>query len=151
MSEERSQPKMLKKPSLNEIERRLIVDRINQENGLLLSSLKNMTPLVPTRSQTEQDFSRHLLAQSHLRRKQFQPLSSSISRTGNSGDTFNADSYFSQQSSILGENDDLKSPIKNLTEFRRSVINKKYSTSISPIDTVSSYQHKEVEFHHNPT
>lgn len=136
MSEERSQPKMLKKPSLNEIERRLIVDRINQENGLLLSSLKNMTPLVPTRSQTEQDFSRHLLAQSHLRRKQFQPLSSSISRTGNSGDTFNADSYFSQQSnllpkmpshfslklcsgSILGENDDLKSPIKNLTEFRR--------------------------------
>ena len=66
MSEVRTQPKYQRGASLNEVERKMEVDRLNFENSLLQSRIRNVAPVI-SRDKFEKDFKRHLHAESVLR------------------------------------------------------------------------------------
>lgn len=151
MNEKREQPKHNRPPSLNEVERKKGVDRINLENRLMSERLNRISPVI-SNSSFEEDFKRHIKAESHLRRRQMKPLAlpadlhpnSSLRRnkSNNSfdgfGDTnglFDASTYSIQKGNyIKGSNLDnlsatnsmsLNSPIKSVSEFRKQVISTK--------------------------
>jgi hypothetical protein len=72
MSEKREQPKYVRGASLNEVERKMEVDRLNFENALLMHRIKTVPPVISVAS-FEKDFARHLHAESVLRRKMPKP------------------------------------------------------------------------------
>lgn len=145
MNEKREQPKHSRAISLNEPHRKRIVDRVNFENELMMNRLKKVTPVI-NNSTLEEDFRKHLKAESHLRRRQMKPLAvpkglykgspvrspsqpSSSVREGTS--MFDSSLYTAQRSGPLmsgsgleqmGSVDGLSSPIRSVSDFRKQVI-----------------------------
>jgi hypothetical protein len=74
MNEKRDQPKYERPPSLNEVERKREVDRLNFENKLMTDRLTRVGPVIDN-SKLEEDFKRHVHAEHNLRRRQMKPLS----------------------------------------------------------------------------
>ena len=130
MSEKRPQPKYVKPVSLNELERRLAVDKVNFENSLMLHRIKN-TPPVISKAQFEEDFKRHVEAEKVLRRRQMAPPSPpKAPKSPKSGSSlFDQATYTAQNETLSGPSaTDLglsSSPIKSMTEFRKHVISTK--------------------------
>jgi hypothetical protein len=129
MTEKRPQPKYSKPPSLNEVERKLQIDKLNFENNLMLQRIKKTPPVIST-AVFEEDFKRHLKAESVLRRRQMKPASPPRGTTKRStGDLFDSAAYSAQHENMSGPSSaDLglsASPIKTLSEFRKHVISSK--------------------------
>ena len=127
-------------PSLNEVERKLTIDRLNMENQLLFNRLKKVPPVID-KDKFKEDFDRHIEVGSHMRRKPMRspgkkvkhPSSSSLFENSlsenfnNMSTTFDSSTYMSQQQSILlqsGGNMARNSPIRSMSEFRQQVISK---------------------------
>lgn len=159
MNEKRKQPKYVRPSSLNEVERKREVDRLNFENSLMAHRLNRVASVI-NNAQIEKDFKRHLHAEANLRRRQMKllglpkDLHNSSLRNPNEGDTagsfggitsglFDSGLYTSQNGHHLQGNNldylegDLSSsgsPIRSVTDFRKQVIAKKkaeFSSSAS--------------------
>lgn len=130
MSEKRPQPKYVVPVSLNELERRLAVDKVNFENNLMLHRIKN-TPPVISKAKFEEDFKKHVEAERVLRRRQMIPASPPKQKpNSSSASLFDNASYSAQHENISGASStaDLglsSSPIKSMSEFRKHVISSK--------------------------
>jgi len=74
MNDKRNQTKYIRPPSLNEVERKREVDRLNFENSLMSTRLTRVGPVIDN-SILEEDFQRHIKAEENLRRRQMKPLS----------------------------------------------------------------------------
>ena len=143
MSEKRPQPKYVKPVSLNELERRLAVDKVNFENSLMLHRIKN-TPPVISKAQFEEDFKRHEEAEKVLRRRQMAPPSPPKDpkslKIGSS--LFDEANYTAQHENISGPSaTDLglsSSPIKSMTEFRKHVISSKRMKQTNSAESLTS-------------
>ncbi len=150
MNEKREQPKYVRPLSLNEVERKREVDRLNFENQLMASRLNKVASVI-NNSHFEKDFKRHLKAESNLRRKQMKPLavpkdlhpnSPLRNKTSSEQNDFQCDSsslfdiglYTSQRGQHLqGKNidnlgfggydqQDKDSSIRSVTDFRKQII-----------------------------
>lgn len=126
MNERRAQQKHLAPPSLNEVERKKEVDRINFENNLMLQRLNRIAPTL-SKSQLEDDFQKHLKAEANLRKRQMKPLAlpKDMHRVPLRSSTFDTSTYGSQHdsfgsSSILQQDFDV--PIQSMRDFRQQVI-----------------------------
>jgi len=129
MSEKRPQPKYVKPTSLNELERKLQTDKLNFENSLILNRIKHTPPVISTAA-FEEDFKRHLKAESVLRRRQMKPISSPKQGQNSTSSLFDNTTYSAQlMSADSGPGSDLglgaTSPIKTMSEFRKHVISSK--------------------------
>jgi hypothetical protein len=170
MNEKREQPLHVRAPSLNEMERKRGVDRLNFENQLLASRLKKISSVIDN-SKLEKDFKRHLKAESNLRRRQMKPLSlpkdlhphSSLrQREGGGGldasiggagsGLFDAELYASQRGQYLdGQGlNQLDGQIRSVTDFRKQVIatkkmNALQHTSSSPVGQQQHQQHQQLQ------
>lgn len=129
----------LKLGSLNEVERKHAVQRLNFENSLLLDRIKN-TPAVIDRNRMDKDFERHRIVGGQLRRRQMKPIDSLFDETGQpitanihkqpkTNSTFDAQSYITQLSAAYlpagAEKIDSSIPIQTMSEFRQKVISVK--------------------------
>ena len=127
MNEKRSQPKHVVPASLNEVERKKEVDRMNFENNLMLQRLNKIGPTL-SKAQLEADFRKHLHAEANLRRRQMKPLSlpKDMYRVKEHSTTFDASTYASQHDSFCAGSGILQqefdSPIQSMSEFRQQVI-----------------------------
>lgn len=109
MSDKRPQPNYVRPASLNEVERKRSVDRVNQENRLMSERLRRVPPVISTKSMAE-DFERHLKAEANLRRRQMKPMGlprdlmqhGSSSRSPGRGSLFDASTYTAQQTNYSG-------------------------------------------------
>lgn len=131
MAEKRPQPKYVKPVSLNDVERKMEVDRLNFENGLLLNRIKTVPPVISI-DQMEKDFARHLHAESVLRRKMPKPnaLPNGWTHKVKENDPMFDDGKYMDQKGGYGSNDAYEdsissSPIKSMTDFRKHVISSK--------------------------
>mmetsp|Transcript_16668 Transcript_16668/g.22939 ORF Transcript_16668/g.22939 Transcript_16668/m.22939 type:complete len:244 (+) Transcript_16668:15-746(+) len=129
MSEKRPQPKYVKPSSLNEVERKLQTEKLNLENSLILNRIKNTPPVIST-AVFEEDFKRHLKAESVLRRRQMKPISSPKQGHSSTSSLFDNTTYSAQHMTAeSGPSSDLglggTSPIKTMSEFRKHVISSK--------------------------
>lgn len=73
MNEKREQPQYKKSQSLNEPYRRRQVDKINLENKRLAERLQKTQSLISNKK-FENDYKKHVAAESNLRRRQMKPL-----------------------------------------------------------------------------
>jgi hypothetical protein len=131
MEEKRQQPKYVRLKSLNEVERKLNVDKLNFENSLMLHRLKTV-PSVISVAEMEVDFKRHLKAESHLRKRQMKPMSfpKDLHPVNDKSSLFDSSTYASQHenySQLTFENSATlgSSPIQSMTDFRKHVLNSK--------------------------
>jgi hypothetical protein len=138
MNDKRPQPHYVVPSSLNEVERKKEVDRVNFENKLMMDRLNKMSPTL-SNDKLESDFKRHLHAESNLRRKQMKPLSlpKDMYRAQENSSLFDSATYASQHDlsshgaskgdsiSVLDDFDSVSSPIKSMKEFRQHVISAK--------------------------
>lgn len=138
MNDKRPQPHYVVPSSLNEVERKKEVDRVNFENRLMMDRLNKMNPTL-SNDKLESDFKRHLHAESNLRRKQMKPLSlpKDMYRVKENSSLFDSATYASQHDlsshgasrgdsiSALDDFDSVSSPIKSMKEFRQHVISAK--------------------------
>ena len=157
MTEKRAQPKYVKPQSLNEVERKMEVDRLNFENSLLLNRIKKVPPVIDHKK-FEKDFQRHLHAESVLRRRQPKPRglpkgfitgNSKVNRQENS---FDGQTYLNQQTDYSFKSDSFyedsisDAPIKSMADFRKTVIaSKKNHASTVPKNTVAKSPSRKVE------
>lgn len=148
MNEKRRQPDYFRPSSLNEVERKREVDRLNFENQLIAHRLATAKGVIDN-SSLEKDFKRHLHAEHNLRRKQMKPLAlpkdlhpkstllkkdGGMDGSGSIGSgLFDASLYTTQkghylqgssleQLSTMDSTIGSGSPIKNVTDFRKQVI-----------------------------
>lgn len=142
MNEKRDQPKYIRPASLNEIERKREVDRLNFENRLMVERLSKAHPVISNRSM-EEAYQKHVKAESNLRRRQMKPLAlpkdlhpnsplrGRLDGDGGFGSSssltrglFDSTLYTTQRSQqMTGSLASLESsPIKNVTDFRKQVI-----------------------------
>ena len=130
MNEKRAQRKHLPPPSLNELERKKEVDRMNFENNLMLQRLNRIGPTL-SKAQLEKDFQKHLEAEANLRRRQMKPLAlpkdMMMPRVKDRSSTFDSSTYTSQRESFGGAEsgvlqNEFNSPIQSMSEFRQQVI-----------------------------
>ena len=135
MNEKRSQPAYCVPSSLNELQRKREVDRMNFENNLILGRLNHIAPTL-SNAEFKEDFEKHLKAEAHLRRRQMKPLAlpKDMMRVKEKSSLFDASTYASQHDSFGGASsgilDEFESPIKSMKEFRQHVIaTKKMSDS----------------------
>lgn len=136
MNEKRAQTKHDMPPSLNEVERKKEVDRMNFENNLMLSRLNNIAPTL-SRAKFAEDFKKHLHAEANLRKRQMKPLSlpKDMHRVKERSSLFDSSTYASQHdtfgkgASVLQEEFD--SPIQSMKEFREQVIASKKRSALS--------------------
>jgi len=131
MEEKRQQPKYVRLKSLNEVERKLNVDKLNFENSLMLHRLKTV-PSVISVAELEEDFQKHLHAESHLRKRQMKPMSlpKDLQRVNDKSSLFDSSTYASQHenySQLTFENSATlsDSPIQSMADFRKHVLNSK--------------------------
>lgn len=140
MNDKREQPKYEKPASLNEVERKRAVDKLNFENQLMAHRLKKISPVIDN-SELEKDFKRHVKAEANLRRRQMKPLSlpkdlhqhSPLRRTldtssrmsGTGSGLFDADLYTSQHGQHLQLDSSIDAPIRSIADFRKQVISTK--------------------------
>jgi len=151
MNEKRSQPRYCIPLSLNEVERKREVDRVNFENNLMLDRLNRIAPTFSV-TDLEDEFKKHLKAEANLRRRQMKPLAlpkdMTMNRVKDGSSTFDASTYASQHenfgksaggSSIL-QDDEFSggSPIKSMKEFRQHVIGTKKLGASAGMNTSSS-------------
>jgi hypothetical protein len=143
MNEKRAQPDYSRPASLNEVERKREVDRMNFENNLMLERLNQIAPTL-SNEKLEGDFKKHLHAEANLRKRQMKPLAlpkDMMHRTSVKDQTslFDASTYASQRSSfgggdIMGGSSLLESetdpPIKSMKEFRQHVIASKKLSNV---------------------
>ena len=130
MNDKRPQPAYVRPASLNEVERKRNVDRLNFENKLMVERLKRVPPVI-SKTALEEDFDRHLKAEANLRRRQMKPMGlpkdlmphSAADHTSSS--LFDSSTYRSQQSNFQPMADGSTSPIKNMSDFRKHVISSK--------------------------
>jgi len=151
MNEKRKQPKYIRPASLNEVERKREVDRLNFENQLMTNRLTRVGPVI-SNAELEIDFQHHIKAEENLRRKQMKPLSlpkdlhpnsplrnrsSPEGSIYNNSGMFNASLYSVQRGQYMKGShldnmsvvDDpattsntIASSITNVTDFRKQVI-----------------------------
>lgn len=127
MNDKRQQPKYSPPPSLNEVERKREVDRVNLENKLMLQRLHRVQPTISV-TKLEGDFKKHLKAEENLRRRQMKPmgLPKDMLRATDQTSLFDSATYASQHehygTSTSGIDAGLDSPIKSMKEFRQHVI-----------------------------
>ena len=131
MNDRRNQPNYVKPASLNEVERKREVDRVNFENNLMLSRLNKSGPTLSL-EKLEADFEKHLHASANLRRKQMKPLAlprDMMHRVNEKSSLFDSATYQSQHDSFGGsgsigvlQSEFGESPIKSMKEFRQHVI-----------------------------
>jgi hypothetical protein len=171
MNEKREQPKYVRPLSLNEVERKREVDRLNFENQLLASRLNKVAPVI-NNGVFQKDFKRHLKAESNLRRKQMKPLSlpkdlhpnSPLRKTTTASDDYSNTSsslfdsglYMSQKGQhLLGSNiealqaldlqNEKDSTIRSVTDFRKQVIApKKVNPDADVRDKHTSFDHEKL-------
>lgn len=127
MNEKRAQPAYVRPSSLNEVERKLNVDRLNFENSLMLERLKKVPPVI-SKNALEEDFQKHLKAEANLRRRQMKPmgLPKDFHKVDVNSSLFDASTYTAQQSNYSAMNGDASgSPIKTMKDFRKHVITAK--------------------------
>lgn len=132
MAENRPQAKYVKPASLNDVERKMEVDRLNFENGLLLNRIKTVPPVISL-EQMDKDFKRHLHAESVLRRKMPTPNALPkgwTHKVGNENEQMFDKGTYTDQKGGYGSNDKYEdsissSPIKSMTDFRKHVISSK--------------------------
>jgi len=137
MAEVRPQPKYVKPASLNEVERKMEVDRLNFENSLLLHRIKTVPPVISV-SNFEKDFEKHLHAESVLRKKMPKPYGlpkdfMSKDRVDDKESLFDSTTYSSQHQGYSSPDGDSASyedsisdsPIKSMSDFRKHVISSK--------------------------
>lgn len=136
MNERRQQPKHSVPPSLNEVERKKEVDRMNFENNLMLSRLNKITPTL-SKAQLEEDFQKHLKAEANLRRRQMKPLAlpRDMFRASENSAIFDASTYSSQRNSFGASDkvlqEEFDSPIQSMKEFRQQVIATKKAANLN--------------------
>lgn len=136
MNEKRAQGRHEAPASLNEIERKKEVDRMNFENNLMLSRLNKITPTL-SNTKLKEDFQKHLHAEANLRKRQMKPLSlpKDMYRVKDRSAIFDASTYASQHNSfgmsgsVLQEEFD--QPIQSMKEFREQVIATKKKSALS--------------------
>lgn len=144
MNDKREQPKYEKPPSLNEVERKRAVDRLNFENQLMAQRLKKISPVIDN-NKLEKDFKRHIKAEANLRRRQMKPLSlpkdlhqhSPLRRTldspsqmsGTGSGLFDSELYTSQHGQHLQLDQSIDAPIRSIADFRKQVISSKRMSS----------------------
>mmetsp|Transcript_18737 Transcript_18737/g.41708 ORF Transcript_18737/g.41708 Transcript_18737/m.41708 type:complete len:260 (-) Transcript_18737:2746-3525(-) len=133
MNERRGQSNHSMPVSLNEVQRKREVDRVNFENNLMLDRLNRIAPTF-SKAQLEDDFKKHLKAEANLRKRQMKPLSLPKDMTGtkvkDKSSLFDASTYASQHESFGGGSrggtsvleTEFDSPIKSMKEFRQHVI-----------------------------
>lgn len=113
--------------SLNEVERRLEVDRLNIENRLLSERLSTVPPTLSIQ-QMDHDFKKHLHVMSKMRRRQMKPLSCATGLS-NHKPTFDSETYIGQNlsmgSQIQSTGLDIASPIQSMSDFRKHVLSTK--------------------------
>jgi hypothetical protein len=132
METKRPQPKYVRLQSLNEVERKLNVDKLNFENSLMLHRLKHVPSVINVQSM-EEDFKRHLAAESHLRKRQMKPMAlpKDLHRVNDKSSLFDSSTYSAQHenySQVTNENSASlggSSPIKSMSDFRKHVIGAK--------------------------
>jgi hypothetical protein len=137
MNEKRRQDKHVPPPSLNEVERKKEVDRVNFENNLMLQRLNRIAPTL-SKSQLEEDFQKHLKAEANLRKRQMKPLAlpKDMYRVKERSAIFDASTYVSQHDSGFGGGgsgllqQDSISPIQSMSEFRKQVIATKKAANL---------------------
>lgn len=149
MTEKREQPKYIKLQSLNEVERKIQVERLNSENALMMQRLKT-TPSVINVAQLEKDFQKHLHAESVLRRRQMKPLAMpKLHKVHDKTNTFDAASYMSQfDANTIATNEESinnNNSIKSMADFRKHVITtKKLQNSDSTLN-LNNNKNKHME------
>jgi hypothetical protein len=149
MNEKRDQPKYVKPSSLNEMERKRQVDRLNFENKLMVQRLSKVRSVI-SNHELEESFKKHIKAEANLRRRQMKPLaipkdlhpnSPLRNKFGEGGGSFDGTSslsaglfdsslYTTQRGHHLNGNSLSSSnlltadhsPIRNVTDFRKQVI-----------------------------
>lgn len=145
MNDKRPQPSYVRPSSLNEVERKLNVDRLNFENNLMLERLKKVPPVISV-NHLEEDFKRHLKAEANLRRRQMKPmgLPKDFHKVDVGSSLFDSSTYTAQKSNysasigVDGEGSG-DSPIKTMKDFRKHVISaKKFNNSMN--DSQMSYK-----------
>jgi hypothetical protein len=139
MNDKRPQPNYIRPNSLNELERKRNVDKLNFENKLMSERLKKVPPVI-SKSLLEEDFEKHLKAEANLRRRQMKPMGlPKDMHCASSNSVFDATTYSAQSNYILGDEHGSNSPIKSMTEFRKHVISSKKNThNRSTLDKVKS-------------
>ena len=127
MSSKRSQSHYENINSLNEVERRLEVDRLNIENKLLGERLESVPPTLSI-GKMQQDFKKHLDVMSKMRRRQMKPLACAAGLS-NHKPTFDSEAYIGQNismgSQIQSTGLDIASPIQSMSDFRKHVMSTK--------------------------
>jgi hypothetical protein len=127
MNERRQQDKHIRPASLNEVERKKEVDRVNFENNLMLQRLNKTGPTL-SKHKLEEDFQKHLKAEANLRRRQMKPLAlprDMMHRVPERSSTFDASTYASQHDSFGGSSvlqQEFDPSIKSMSDFRQQVI-----------------------------
>lgn len=127
MTAESQQKKHVRPASLNETERKLEVDRINLENGMMAQRLQTMEPIIKVKA-LERDFRKHLKIGSQLRRRQLKPLNLSHEAPETQSKTFDNDSYalkHAASNGIILQGIAEDGPVRSIAEFRRHVISTK--------------------------
>jgi hypothetical protein len=128
MNDKRPQPNYVRPNSLNELERKRNVDKLNFENKMMSDRLRKVPPVI-SKSSLEEDFEKHLKAEANLRRRQMKPMGLPKDLHHASSVLFDATTYSAQQMNYSPENEyGSNSPIKSMTEFRKHVISSKKST-----------------------
>lgn len=138
METKRPQPKYVRLQSLNEVERKLNVDKLNFENSLMLNRLKHVPSVINVAS-LEEDFQKHLAAESHLRKRQMKPMSvpKDLHKVNDQSSLFNSSTYsaqhqnYSQMSTDNSSSLGGSSPIKSMSDFRKHVIGSKRAAAHS--------------------
>ncbi len=127
MTSKRQQSQYENVNSLNEVERRLEVDRLNLENRLLSERLSTVTPTL-TLSKMEHDFQKHLHVMSKMARRQMKPLACAAGLS-NHKPTFDSETYIGQNitagSTLQSTGLDISSPIQSMSDFRKHVLSSK--------------------------
>lgn len=115
--------------SLNEVERRLEVDRINNENKHMTDRLNKISPILDHR-RMEDDYKFHAKVSSQLRRRQMHIISASPELSKIKSPTFDSSTYMAQNvSSTMLDGMDMAAPIQSISDFRKHVIATKKTSS----------------------
>lgn len=140
MNDKRPQPKYSRPPSLNEVERKMKVDKLNFENKLMLQRLNKVQPTISNSSLTH-DFKKHCKAEANLRRRQYKPMSlpKDLYKAKENSSLFDSSTYLSQHQSYSpssGEKgpsplETADGPIQSMSDFRRHVISTKKAAARS--------------------
>lgn len=164
MNEKRKQPTYSRPASLNELERKRQIDRVNFENKLMIERLSHTRGVI-NNEDLKESFKKHQKAEQNLRRRQMKPLSlpkdfnpnssfqreSKLNPSQSISTGFDASSYITQRYDSSSQ-DNVKiiepSPIRTVADFRKQVISTKkiqhHPAKRSPgfIDSRSSEEHK---------